>query len=204
MILVWSQNIWATPKELVKDTSWPCIKCLRLATQASENHLQRSQTQSLYDKFSSHPAHTRAKAWVEKKLVKTVKTIQLHYPAGEHSLEVEHHMLDQRIKLESLEMRKGFQIYQQIYFLVWTTSILQRHFKRYLVCNKKFPSSPKLVFFFFLNSNTKAFSYSLVDHNLLKNQLPSTAKFRGHITKILCNEKFSIMLRTFFLYLHFL
>ena len=64
----------------------------------------------------------------KKKLVKTVKIIQLNYPAGEHSLEVEHHMLDQRIKLESLEMRKGFQIYQQIYFLVWTTSILQRHF----------------------------------------------------------------------------
>ena len=63
---------------------------------------------------------------------------------------------------------------------------------------------PNWFFFFFLNSNTKAFSYSLVDHNLLKNQLPSTAKFRGHITEILCNEKFSIMLRTFFLYLHFL
>ena len=123
----------------------------------------------------------------------------MYYPAGEHSLEVEHHMLDQRIKLESLEMRKGFQIYQQIYFLVWTTSILQRHFKRYLVCNQKFPSSPKLVFFFFfLNSNTKVFSYSLVDHNLLKNQLPGTAKFRGHITEILCNEKFSKMQRTFF------
>ena len=61
----------------------------------------------------------------KKMLVKTVKIIQLYYP---HSLEVESHMLDQRIKLESLEMSKGFQIYQQIYFLVWTTSILQRHF----------------------------------------------------------------------------
>ena len=64
----------------------------------------------------------------KKKLVKTVKIIQLYYLAGEHSLEVEHHMLDRRIKLESLEMRKGFQIYQQIYFIIWTTSILQRHY----------------------------------------------------------------------------
>ena len=47
----------------------------------------------------------------KKKLAKTIKIIQLYYPAGEHSLEVEHHMLDQRIKLESQEMRKGFQIY---------------------------------------------------------------------------------------------
>ena len=64
----------------------------------------------------------------KKKLVKTIKIIQLYYPAGEHSLGVEHHILDQRIKLESLEMHKGFQIYQQIYFLIWTTSILLRHF----------------------------------------------------------------------------
>ena len=61
-------------------------------------------------------------------LTHLVKIIQLYYPAGEQSLEVQHHMLDLRIKLESLEMRKGFQIYQQIYFLIWTTSILLRHF----------------------------------------------------------------------------
>ena len=121
----------------------------------------------------------------------------MYYPAGEHSLGVEHHILDQRIKLESLEMSKGFQIYQQIYFLVWTTSLLQRHFQRYLVCNQKFSSSPRLVFFFLI-SNAKAFFYSLVDHNFLKNQLPSTAKFRGDITEIPCNKKFSKMQRTFF------
>ena len=56
----------------------------------------------------------------------------------------------------------------------------------------------QIGFFFFLNSNAKAFFYSLVDHNFLKNQLPSTAKFRGDITEILCNEKFSKMQRTFF------
>ena len=31
-----SQKIWAKPKELAKDTTWPCIKFLRQATQAAE------------------------------------------------------------------------------------------------------------------------------------------------------------------------
>ena len=105
-----------------------------------------------------------------------------------------------QIKESSWNHQRCVKVSKYINKYIFSFGLLQYYkdiFKgTYLVCNQKFSSSPRLVLK--KNSNAKAFFYSLVDHNFLKNQLPSTAKFREDITEILCNEKFSKMQRTFF------